>query len=105
VRVARFAETLPESRTGRMIANQIVRSGPSVAANYRAAARAKSNADFISKMGTVEEECDETVFWLEFAVANECALEETVAPLLDEGNQLLAITVSSIRTAKARGRK
>lgn len=102
LRVAQFAEALPTSKTGRTVANQVIRSGTSVAANYRAACRAKSNADFISKMGTVEEECDETLFWIEFAVAAGCAKQNVVADLLNEGNQLLAITISSIVTAKKR---
>lgn len=102
VRVMRLAESLPETRSGRTIANQIVRSGTSVGANYRAAKRAKSNKDFISKMGTVEEECDETIYWIELGVASGCVAAEKVASLLQEANELLAITVASIRTAKAR---
>jgi four helix bundle protein len=98
----RLAESLPETRSGRTIANQIVRSGTSVGANYRAAKRAKSNKDFISKMGTVEEECDETIYWIELGIAAGCVLPDKVASLLQEANELLAITVASIRTAKAR---
>lgn len=102
LRVMRLAESLPTSRSGRTIANQIVRSGTSVGANYRAAKRAKSTKDFISKMGTVEEECDETIYWMELAVASGCLNEAKASELLREANELLAITVASIKTAKAR---
>jgi four helix bundle protein len=104
VRIVRLCEALPENRTGRTIANQLVRCGTSVGANYRAAARAKSNRDFIAKMGIVEEECDEAVYWIEMAVATGTAKQELVNDLLDEAGQLLAITVTSIRTAKAKER-
>ena len=69
LRVMRLAEALPRNRSGTTIANQIVRSGTSVAANYRAALRARSKAEFISKIGTVLEEADETLFWLEMIEA------------------------------------
>lgn len=104
LRVMRLAESLPETRSGRTIANQIIRSGTSVGANYRAAKRAKSTRDFISKMGTVEEECDETIYWIELAIASSCVTEGKVIELLKEANELLAITVASIRTAKGRGK-
>ena len=102
LRVMRLAESMPDSKSGRTIANQIIRSGTSVGANYRAAKRAKSTKDFISKMGTVEEECDETIYWIELAVASACVEKEKVDALLTEANELLAITVASIRTAKGR---
>jgi four helix bundle protein len=102
LRIMRFAEGLPETRGARTIANQVIRSGTSVGANYRAARRAKSTKDFISKMGTVEEECDETIYWIELAVASGCVSLERVDSLIKEGNELLAITVASIRTAKER---
>ena len=100
LRVMRLAEALPENRSGRTIANQIVRSGTSVGANYRAAKRAKSTRDFIAKMGIVEEECDETIYWIELAVASGCIQEANIKDLLQEANELLAITVASIKTAK-----
>ena len=102
LRVMRLAETLPNTRSGRTIANQIIRSGTSVGANYRAAKRAKSTKDFISKMGTVEEECDETMYWMEMAIAAQCIESQLVEDLLREANELLAIIVSSIKTAKGR---
>ena len=102
LRVMRLAESLPDTKSGRTIANQIIRSGTSVGANYRAAKRAKSTKDFISKMGTVEEEYDETIYWIEIAVASGGVENEKVESLLTEANELLAITVASIVTAKRR---
>ena len=102
LRVIHVVESLPNTQTGRVIGNQLLRSGTSVGANYRAAARAKSRADFVSKMGTVEEECDETMYWIEIAIASGCVENEKVESLLVEANELLAITVASIVTAKGR---
>src|SRR6476469_8464034 len=68
LRILKLVDALPKTTAGRALASQIVRSGTSVAANYRAACRAKSPADFIAKMGIVEEEADETLFWLELLV-------------------------------------
>lgn len=102
LRVMRLAESLPDTKSGRTIANQVIRSGTSVGANYRAAKRAKSPKDFIAKMGTVEEECDETIFWIELAVASGCVGHGKVEDLLKEADELLAITVASIRTAKGK---
>ena len=100
VSIVKFSEELPDKSGFRTVKNQIVRSGPSSAANYRAACRAKSTADYIHKMGTVEEELDETMFWLEFTVALSEEYRPTVSPLWKEGDELLAIIVSSIITAK-----
>jgi four helix bundle protein len=79
---------------------QIIRSGTSSAANYRAACRHKSNPDFIAKMGIVEEELDETMFWLEFAVALSEEWKPAVAPIWKEANELLSITITSIKTSR-----
>src|SRR5712692_10715200 len=68
LRVIRLAESLPKTPTGNVIRNQMLRCGPSVGANYRAACRAKSRPDFVSKMGTVEEEADETMYWIELSI-------------------------------------
>jgi four helix bundle protein len=96
IAIVKFAESLPDTPGLRTVKNQIVRSGPSSAANYRAACRAKSTADYISKMGTVEEELDETEFWLEFTVGLSEEWREVVKPLWKEGDELLAVVVSSI---------
>lgn len=100
ITIVKFSETLPYESGFKTVKNQIVRSAPSSAANYRAACRAKSDADYISKMGTVEEELDETMFWLEFTVGLSEDYSSEVAPLWKEGDELLAIIVSSIITKK-----
>ncbi len=77
-----------------------MKSGTSVGANYRASCRARSTADFIAKMGIVEEEADECLYWLELLVAAGLVTLEEASPLMDEANQLLSIAVSSIKTAR-----
>ena len=104
LRIVKLVETFPNTFLGRHVSGQLIRSGTSVAANYRAACRAKSNADFIAKMGTVEEESDESAFWIEFAVDSALVKADLVADLLDEANQLVAIFVASINTARGRTR-
>ena len=104
LRVLEVVDAMPDGPKGWAVARQLVRSGTSVAANYRAANRAKSPADFIHKMGTVEEECDETLFWLELVGKSGLLPEARLASLIAEANELLAITVASIRTAKQRNR-
>lgn len=98
--IIRLCRRLPSNREGRLIGNQIFRSGTSVAANYRAACRARSTAEFISKLSIVEEEADETHFWLE--LINEMDIEKgvSIASLMQENNQIIAIIVSSIKTCK-----
>jgi len=100
IQIVLFAEKLSKSPGQRNVTNQIVRSASSSAVNYRAACRAKSDADFINKMKIVEEEMDETMFWLEFAVGIDQKLKEQVTPLWKEGNELLSITVSAIKTKR-----
>lgn len=90
--------------TGSVIGRQLMRCGTSVAANYRAACRSRSNADFIAKLGIVEEETDESVFWMELLIETGLVKPTLVAELLDEGNQLTAIWVASINTARGRTR-
>ena len=104
LRVIELVVTFPDSFLGRHVGGQLTRSATSVAANYRASCRAKSNADFISKMGIVEEEADESAFWIEFSVDTKMAAADRVANLLDEANQLVAIVVASINTARGRSR-
>jgi four helix bundle protein len=101
LRVVRLAEALPRTRTADVIGKQLLRCGTSVGANYRAACRAKSQADFIAKMGIVEEEADETIYWMELLVESGSIEQERVASLLDEANQIVALVVSSIRTARS----
>ena len=98
--VIKTVESLPNDQTSKVLGTQLLRAGTSVGANYRAVCRAKSNADFISKFGTVEEEADESGFWLELLVdAGKLSLSK-LAPLLQEANELTAIAVSSINTAR-----
>ena len=100
IAIVKFSEELPDKYGFRTVRNQIIRCAPSSAANYRSACRAKSTADYISKMQTVEEELDETMFWLEFIVGLSEDYRLPVKPLSKECGELLAITVSSIITTK-----
>jgi four helix bundle protein len=99
-RVINLAESLPTTRTADVIARQMIRCGTSVASNYRAACRARSPAEFQAKLGIVEEEADETCFWLEFVSERGLVKRKRLEPLLDESNEILAIVVSSIRTSR-----
>jgi len=101
VSVINLIDRLPDSRAANAIANQLVRSGTSVGANYRAACRAKSRADFISKSGTVEEEADETIYWMELLIESGKVRTTALADLMREAGEILAITVASINTARS----
>ena len=100
LRIIKLADALPRDRISQTLGHQLVRSGTSVAANYRASIRAKSAADFISKMGTVEEECDESLFWLELLGDSGRVKPARLTHLIQEGGEILAITVASIKTAR-----
>ena len=100
LRILKLVDALPKTTAGRALASQIVRSGTSVAANYRAACRAKSSADFIAKMGIVKEEADETLFWLELLEESELVTAAKLTAIKQEANELIAITVASIKTAR-----
>lgn len=97
-----MVQALSKNETSRVIGRQALRSGTSVAANYRAACRAKSRADFVSKMGTVEEECDETMFWIELLGESGEVKTSRLAGLLGEAEELLKIVVASVQTARFR---
>jgi len=99
LRVIRLVDALPNSVKGRATANQIMRSSTSVAANYRAACRARSRAEFIAKLGVVEEEADETAFWLELIIDSKIRSKTQIEPLLKEAGELVAIMASSKKTA------
>ena len=104
VRVISAVEALPNTETARILGRQqLLRAGTSVGANYRAAARARSQADFISKLGVVQEECDESAYWMELILARKLLKRSKLKNLHAEANELLAITVASIKTAR-RGR-
>ena len=102
LRVLKLADALPKTRSGNAIGGQIVRSGTSVAANYRALCRAKSRADFVNKTSIVEEEADESCFWLELLVDAGLLGSRQVQPLLQEANEITAILVASRKTAAGR---
>jgi four helix bundle protein len=102
LRIIRLVESLPKGRTSDVIGKQLLRSGTSVAVNYRAACRARSTADFISKMGMVEEETDESMFWMELLVDANIMVKKLLSDLMDEANELLAIFVALIKTARKR---
>ena len=104
VEIVKFARKLPNDVATDHIGRQLVRSGTAVGSNYRASCRAKSRADFVSKMTTVEEEADETLFWLEVLVDTDTVPRKAVATLMDEAEQLLRIIVASIKTARGRTR-
>ena len=100
LRILDLADALPRTRSGNVIAGQIIRSGTSV--NYRAVCRAKSRADFINKTSIVEEEADESCFWLELLIDRSLLAASRVQPLLKEANELTAIFVASRKTAVSR---
>lgn len=100
VDVFNFVDKLPNRRSGNIIGNQLGRSASSVAANYRAACRGRSHAEFIAKIGIVEEEADESTFWLDIIPDTINATVEEVEPLLKEARELTAIFTAASKTAK-----
>lgn len=100
IRCIRLAESLPKSVTAQVAAKQLIRSATSVGANYRAAIRGRSRADFISRMGIVEEECDEALYWIEVILELGLIPSARTSDLQREANELLAIVISSIKTAR-----
>ena len=98
--VVKLYRSLPHTPDAQTLGKQVLRSGTSVAANYRAVCRARSKAEFISKLGLVLEEADETVFWLELRIETGVLTAERTNHLLDEANELLAVFGASIRTSK-----
>ena len=102
VAIIKQMDKLPQSRAADVVARQVIRSGTSIGANYRAACRAKSIADMINKMKTVEEESDETAYWLEILVEAGLAPQEQITDAYKETNEILAMTVASIKTLRNR---
>jgi len=100
LRTIKLVESLPHDVTANVLGRQLLRAGTSVGANYRAVCRSKSVADFISKMGTVEEEADESGYWMELLVDAGKVKPAKASALMREANELTAIAVSSIRTAR-----
>ncbi len=102
VSVYQVVATLRSSLANDLMGRQLLRAATSVAANYRAACRAKSRADFVSKLKICEEECDESLYWLEFPLDAGALKPESTGSLLREGNEILSLLVASIKTARSR---
>ena len=100
LRTIRLVESLPNSQTARVIGNQLLRAGTAVGANYRSALRGKSRADFIAKLGIVEEECDEALYWMQMLIEADVVQQSRLTQLMTEANEIIAIVVTSIRTAR-----
>jgi len=100
IRIVKLFKSLPRTDEARIIGKQVMRSGTSIAANYRAVCRARSHADFVAKLGVVVEEADETVFWLEMLVDTGIVRKALMENLLKEANELLAIFAASHWTAR-----
>lgn len=100
LRVIKLFQSLPKTEEAKVIGKQLLRSATSVAANYRAVCRARSEAEFVSKLGIVVEEADESVFWVELIIEAEIVSEEKLKLLLEEANEILAIMASSRKSAK-----
>jgi four helix bundle protein len=102
LRVIKMTETLPKNMTTSVIGRQVLRSATSVGANYRAACRARSTADMIAKLKIVEEEADETLYWLELLIEAGLVPARRLASLMKEVDEIVAMTVASIRTLRHR---
>ena len=102
LRILKLVEALPNTVQVKTIGGQLVRAGTSVGSNYRAACRGRSRAEFISKLGIVEEEADESAFWMELIIEGALLKEALVKPLLDEANELTRIAAKTRVTASAR---
>jgi four helix bundle protein len=98
--IIRVAQALPKDTVTHILVRQLLRAGTSVGANYRAACRAKSRVDFIAKMGIVLEETDEVLYWIELLIGAGIVTDVKVKGINNEANELLAITIASIKTAK-----
>jgi four helix bundle protein len=97
--VIRFISTLPKTEVSFVLRRQLLRSATSVGANYRAACRSRSKAEFIAKLGIAIEEADESIYWLELLIDSQLVTTEKALPLLNEANQLVAILTASSKTA------
>jgi len=104
LRVIRLVASLPHNREGDVLGRQLLKAGTSVGANYRAACRSRTDKDFQARMGIVEEEADETLYWLEVLAESGIVKAERLADLHAEGEEILAIVVASLKTVKRRMR-
>src|SRR5271157_1721080 len=103
-RIVRVCAALPNNRIAQTLGKQLLRSGTSVGANYRAVCRGKSNSDFVNKLRIVEKECDESLFWMELLVHNKRVKPSRLENLMKEADEILAIVVSSAKTARSSNR-
>ena len=102
LRVIRLVESLPNTLSAQIIGKQLLRSATSVGANYRAACRGKSSADILHKLAIVEEEADESLYWLELLIESETVPEKKLTALMSDINEIVAMTVSSIKTLRSK---
>jgi four helix bundle protein len=102
LRFIEMVDALPKNRTADVIGRQLIRSGTSIGANYRAACRGKSTADVIAKLRIVEEEADESAYWMELLIESGLLSVARVSELMQETNEIIAMTVASIRTLQKR---
>jgi four helix bundle protein len=105
LRVIRLVERLPNGKVADVLGKQLLRAGTSVGANYRSACRARSPAEFCSKMGIVEEEADEPSYWLKLLADSELVKAHLLQDLLKESSEIVAMAVASIRTTRARTKR
>ena len=103
LRVLRLVDALPRKTGAQAVGRQLVRSGTSVGANYRAACRARSAAEFRAKLGIVEEEADESAYWIELLIDAAYVAPQRTTDLLKEAREITAIIVASIRTSRRSG--
>ncbi|MEP7274689.1 MAG: four helix bundle protein [Acidobacteriota bacterium] len=102
LRIIKLVEALPRGQVADVIGRQLLRSATSVGANYRAACRGKSEGDFAHKLAIVEEEADESLYWMELLIEAGIVSQARLTPLMSEANEIIAMTVASIRTLRRR---
>ncbi|OGO29550.1 MAG: four helix bundle protein [Chloroflexi bacterium RBG_16_54_18] len=100
IRVIKLVEALPNSNTARIIGNQLLRSGTSIGANYHSALRARSKTDFISKIGIVIEETDESLYWMEILAEINLVSKERLSELMQEANELTSIFITTVKSTR-----
>lgn len=102
LRVIRVVQALPRTDVARILGQQLLRAGTSVGANYRAACRARSGPDFVNKLKIVEEEGDESLYWMELLIESGSMPSRRLAALLREGDEIVAVVVSALKTLRSR---
>jgi four helix bundle protein len=102
LRIIKLIESLPKTLANDVISKQLLRAGTSIGANYRAACRGKSTDDLLHKLAIVEEEADESIYWIELLIESGAVTEKKLTPLIAEINEIVAMTVASMKTVKER---